>query len=195
MNEATVDRLCVFCGSSNGSGSAFSDAAIRLGNGIAAAGIDLVYGGGGSGLMGKVAKAAMANGGHVIGVMPKSLAIAENALPELNEYREVGSFHERKRLMSSLSNAFIILPGGPGTLEELCEQLALASAGRHSKPIFIINTNGYWGRLLDLLTRIDKTLPAESGISDKYVVVEEPEEAVAAYLTWKRALASKYLVS
>jgi hypothetical protein len=146
------------------------------------AGLGLVYGGGGSGLMGVVARAAIARGGHVTGVMPTALVNTEHLLREVSEYHEVKGFHERKMLMSGLSSAFMALPGGPGTLEELIEQLACVGRDIHHKPIYLINTQGYWNCLSDLLGTMHEASPSSLGSSARYVVVETSEEAVDVFL-------------
>jgi hypothetical protein len=160
----------------------YAEAALRLGHTIAAAGLGLVYGGGASGLMGVLAKAAISKGGHVTGIMPSSLVNLEDAFYDVSEYHEVSNYHERKKLMFESSDAFIALPGGPGTLEELIEQLAWAELGYHQKPIFIVNVNGYWDRLLDLLKQMDKEPALGVSHEAKYIVVDEPEEAVEMFL-------------
>ena len=117
---------------------------------MAEAGIGLVYGGGGNGLMGTVAAAVLDHGGHVTGIIPASLLELENALDNISERYVTNGFHERKMLMFNLSDGFVALPGGVGTLEELVEQLTWAQLGHHDKPIFIVNTKGYWNLLLQM---------------------------------------------
>jgi uncharacterized protein (TIGR00730 family) len=143
--------VCVFCGSSRGSKSEFADAARDLGATLAGHGITLVYGGGSVGLMGVLADAALDAGGEVVGVLPKGLFRREVAHGGLSKLIEVGSMHERKARMFDLSEAFVALPGGLGTLEELAEIATWAQLGLHAKPIITVDVQGYWSRLHALL--------------------------------------------
>ncbi len=143
--------VCVFCGSSMGSSSEFADAARDLGATLAGHGITLVYGGGSVGLMGVLADAALGAGGEVVGVLPKGLFRREVAHGGLTKLIEVGSMHERKQRMFDLSDAFVALPGGLGTLEELAEMTTWAQLGLHAKPILTVDVRGYWSRLHALL--------------------------------------------
>ena len=144
-------RLCVFCGSSTGLDPAFASAARTLATELAARGIDVVYGGGNVGLMGIVADAALAAGGRVIGVIPHALVTRELAHQGLSEIHVVDSMHERKALMSSLSDGFIALPGGFGTLEEFCEAVTWTQLGVHAKPCGLLNVAGFYDGLLSFL--------------------------------------------
>jgi uncharacterized protein (TIGR00730 family) len=139
-----LSRICVYCGSSAGSGPEFAAAARALGGLLAGQGITLVYGGAEVGLMGVVADAALAAGGQVVGVIPRDLADREIAHPNLTELVEVGSMHQRKLRMYELADAFVALPGGLGTLEELTEITTWAQLGLHRKPIATLDVNGYW---------------------------------------------------
>jgi len=141
----------VFCGSSFGGDQAFRLAAASLGRTIAAHGTELVYGGGKVGLMGTVARAAAEGGGRVTGVIPETLRGRELAYEGCSELRVVATMHERKALMMELSDAFIAMPGGFGTLEELFEVLTWLQLGIHAKPLGFLNTAGYYDRLLDFL--------------------------------------------
>ena len=143
-------RLCVFCGSRGGEDPRFAQAAIELGTRLAQRGIGLVYGGGRVGLMGLLADAARAAGGEVIGVIPQALADREVAHSGLSELRVVDSMHERKALMAELSDGFIALPGGFGTLEELCEVITWSQLGIHRKPCGILNVAGYFDHLIGM---------------------------------------------
>ena len=150
---AETKRICVFCGSSPGSNSAYADAARDLGRALVNRGLGLVYGGESIGLMGLLADEVMKGGGEVIGVLPESMVAREAGKPdllELTELRVVHSMHERKQTMSDLSDGFAALPGGMGTFEELCEILTWAQLGIHSKPIGLVNANGYYEPLLTL---------------------------------------------
>jgi uncharacterized protein (TIGR00730 family) len=143
-----LQSVCVFCGSSTGSDPACTEAARSLGTTLAEAGIRLVFGGGHVGLMGEISNAALAAGGDVIGVIPKFLVERELAHEGLSDLRIVGSMHERKALMSDLSEAFIALPGGTGTLEEFFEVLTWAQLGEHHKPCGLLNVAEYYDPLL-----------------------------------------------
>jgi uncharacterized protein (TIGR00730 family) len=145
-----MKRVCVFCGSNTGLRNAYVEAAQALGVALARRGIGLVYGGGCVGLMGVVADTVIEEGGEVIGVIPAALVAKEVAHQGLNDLRIVGSMHERKALMAELSDAFIALPGGYGTLEEFCEVLTWAQLGLHPKPCGILNVKGFYDSLLSL---------------------------------------------
>ena len=145
--------VCVFCGGNSGANPRFAEAAARVGEVIAEAGLCLVYGGSSVGLMGIAANAALARGGKVLGVIPESLASKEIAHLGLTELRVVSSMHERKALMVERSDAFVALPGGFGTLDELFEILTWGQLGRHRKPIALLNIDGYYNPLLDFLDR------------------------------------------
>ena len=143
-------HVCVFCGASSGSRSAYAEAARSFGATLAQRGIGLVYGGGRVGLMGAVADGALTAGGEAIGVIPQELVDRELAHSGLTELHIVGSLHERKALMADLSDAFVALPGGFGTLDELMEQLTWAQLGLHAKPVGLLDVAGYWGPLIAL---------------------------------------------
>jgi len=150
-------RICVFCGSSPGSSSVYRDAAAALGQLLAAEGIGLVYGGANRGSMGTLADAALAAGGEVIGVIPQAVVALEVAHVGLTELRVVGSMHERKALMAELSDAFIAMPGGIGTLDELFEIYTWRTLRIHDKPIGVWNVDGFFDPLVSML---DHTLQA-----------------------------------
>lgn len=137
-------RICVFCGSNQGRRPDYVDAARHVGETLARSGVGVVYGGGGVGLMGVVALTALATGGEVIGVIPKALHDREVALDGLADLRIVDNMHERKALMADLSDGFLALPGGLGTLEELFEVLTWGQLGFHSKPAGILDVRGYF---------------------------------------------------
>lgn len=144
----TLRRICVYCGSSSGSRPEYALAAQAVGTALARRGLELVYGGGNVGLMGQVADAALAAGGHVIGVIPESLMAREVGHRGLPDLRVVGTMHIRKALMAELADAFIALPGGFGTIEEFCEVLTWAQLGLHRKPFGLLNTAGFYDPLL-----------------------------------------------
>ncbi len=143
-----VKSVCVFCGSSMGLRPAYKLAAQELSKSLVQRGLTLVYGGGNVGLMGAIADAVLAVGGQVIGVIPEFLVAKELAHPGLTQLHVVNSMHERKALMAQLSDAFIALPGGYGTLEEFCEVLTWAQLGLHQKPQGLLNVEGYYDPLL-----------------------------------------------
>ncbi|MEI6803611.1 MAG: TIGR00730 family Rossman fold protein [Burkholderiales bacterium] len=143
--------ICVYCGSRPGTEPAYASAAAAVGQWIASQGGQLVYGGGHGGLMGIVADAALAAGGRVVGVIPKSLVEREWAHHGCTELHIVDTMHERKRMMAQRAHAFLALPGGIGTLEELFEVWTWRQLGYHDKPIGILNTQGYYQGLLDFM--------------------------------------------
>lgn len=153
MSSSKSDRrrVAVYCGSANGTNAAFRAEATALGKAIAAAGMDLVYGGASVGLMGAVADAALAAGAEVIGVLPNVLAGKEIAHAGLTSLEMVPTMHERKARMAELADAFLVLPGGYGTLDELMEIVTWAQLGLHDKPCILVNTVGYWNGLLAFL--------------------------------------------
>jgi uncharacterized protein (TIGR00730 family) len=146
----TFRRLCVFCGSNLGINSEYHEAAIAMGRLLAERGIELVYGGGNIGLMGVLADTVLQSNGHVIGVIPESLMTKEVGHHGLTQLRIVKSMHERKAIMSDLSDAFIAMPGGFGTFEEFCEVVTWSQLGIQSKPCGLLNVKGYYDPLLQL---------------------------------------------
>jgi uncharacterized protein (TIGR00730 family) len=155
MNK--IKTVCVYCGSGPGTNPRFVEAAKALGKALAEGGIRLVYGGGSIGLMGAVATSVLDHGGTVTGIIPDFLTIRENALKRVQEMIVTPDMHERKRLMFEHSDAFVALPGGIGTLEELVEQLTWQQLGRHSKPVLLANIEGFWEPLLALLAHMRAT--------------------------------------
>ena len=147
----SMRRVCVFCGSAPGARPAYAAAARALGGLLAARGLGLVYGGASVGLMGIAADAALAGGGEVVGVIPAALEARELAHAGVSRLEVVGSMHERKARMSELADAFVALPGGMGTLEELAEMLTWAQLGIHSKPCGVLDVEGYWQPLIAFL--------------------------------------------
>ncbi len=150
-SQQPLRRVAVYCGSAVGSNPSFLAEARALGAAIAAAGLGLVYGGTNIGLMGAVADAALIGGAHAIGVLPELLAGREIAHDGLTQFELVPTMHERKARMIELADAFLVLPGGFGTLEELLEVVTWAQLGLHAKPCIVINTAGYWDGLLSFL--------------------------------------------
>jgi uncharacterized protein (TIGR00730 family) len=151
---ATIKRLCVYCGSSNLVDERYLAAARELGAAAARADIELVFGGGGVGLMGILADAALAAGGRVIGVIPTRLRAAELAHQGVTELIVTASMHERKREMAARADAFAVLPGGIGTLDETFEIITWRQLGLHNKPIFVVDIDGYWQPLRTLLDHL-----------------------------------------
>ena len=148
-------KLCVYCGSSPGRDAAYMEAARTLGRALAKAGIGLVYGGGALGLMGETARACLAAGGHVTGIIPEFLIREEIMLEGVSELVVTANMHERKMAMFEASSGFCALPGGIGTLEELVEVATWAQLGQHVKPIIVANIGGYWGPLMELFDHMD----------------------------------------
>jgi uncharacterized protein (TIGR00730 family) len=152
MNQ--IKTVCVYCGSGSGSNPRFTEAAIGLGKVFAENNIRLVYGGGSVGLMGAVAKSVLDHGGTVTGIIPDFLANRERMNPNLTELVVTPDMHERKRLMFERSDAFVALPGGVGTLEELVEQMTWQQLGRHTKPVLLANIDNFWEPLIALLSHM-----------------------------------------
>jgi uncharacterized protein (TIGR00730 family) len=152
----TIRTICVYCGSGPGKSPAFAEAARRFGRILAENGVGLVYGGGSLGLMGALAKSVLDHGGHVTGIIPDFLTDREKAFVQAQEIIVTRDMHERKRIMFERADAFVALPGGIGTLEELVEQMTWAQLGRHKKPILIANIAGFWDPLCALLDHMQK---------------------------------------
>jgi uncharacterized protein (TIGR00730 family) len=148
-----INAICVYCGSSPGTDPVFVETAQKLGKILAENGMRLVYGGGSTGLMGAVSRAVLEHGGEATGIIPEFLTRRERA-SQGHEMIVTRDMHERKRKMFEMADAFVALPGGVGTLEELVEQLTWAQLGRHKKPILIANVNGYWDPLLALFAHM-----------------------------------------
>jgi uncharacterized protein (TIGR00730 family) len=173
-----IRSICVYCGSGTGADPAFIDAARKLGEMLAKGGIRLVYGGGRIGLMGEVARAVLDAGGEVTGIIPEFLKARELMLPEAQELHVVKDMHARKQMMFERADAFIALPGGIGTLEELVEQMTWAQLGRHDKPILIADINGFWRPLLSLLAHMRENGFVRPGLEVRYLVAERIEDAI-----------------
>jgi uncharacterized protein (TIGR00730 family) len=152
MNQ--IKTVCVYCGSGSGSNPRFVEAAIALGKVFAENNIRLVYGGGSVGLMGAVARSVLDHGGSVTGIIPEFLANRERMNANLTELVITPDMHERKRLMFERSDAFVALPGGVGTLEELVEQMTWQQLGRHTKPVLLANIDNFWEPLIALLSHM-----------------------------------------
>lgn len=176
-----LESACVFCGSSDAADPAFLDAARAVGKALADSRIRLVYGGGGVGLMGAVARSAHEAGGQVLGIIPTFLVGAERALESV-EHIIVDNMHERKMLMFQRSDGFVILPGGIGTLEEVVELLSWLRLGLHAKPVVFYNPRNFWDPLFKLFQHtVDENLtPPE--FMNAWASVDRPEDVVAALL-------------
>jgi uncharacterized protein (TIGR00730 family) len=172
---ATIQKICVYCGSGPGSDPAFIAAARAFGRILAQNRIGLVFGGGSVGLMGELAKAVLDNGGQAIGVIPKFLVNREHAM-ERGKLVVTRDMHERKQRMFDLADAFVALPGGIGTLEELVEQMTWAQLGRHKKPILLANINNFWDPLCALLQHMEDLHFIRASLSVSYLVVEQVED-------------------
>ncbi|KMO30108.1 TIGR00730 family Rossman fold protein [Methylobacterium aquaticum] len=170
--------VCVYCGSGFGTDPVFEAAARALGRHLAEAGIALVYGGGNVGLMGTVARAVLDHGGHVTGIIPDFLKSRERMLDDVQETIVVSDMHTRKKLMFDRSDAFVALPGGIGTLEELVEQMTWSQLGQHAKPILLLSVAGFWAPFLGLLDHMRRTGFIREGLDLSYLVAEEPDQAV-----------------
>ena len=178
MADSPEGRICVFCGSSVGAHPKYVAEAKSLGEQIARGGWGLVYGGTSVGLMGVVADAALAGGAEVIGVLPQNLQEREIAHRGLTRLHLVGRMHERKALMASLSDAFVALPGGYGTLDEFFEIVTWAQLKIHSKPCILINTGGYFDSLLRFLDHATREEFVRQGNRDLVQVARDPAEAL-----------------
>ena len=174
-------KLCVYCGSGPGRNPRYLEAARILGRAMAEAEIGLVYGGGSLGLMGEVARAVLAAGGHVTGIIPEFLVAKERMLTEVNELIVTADMHERKMTMFARATGFAALPGGLGTLEELTEISTWAQLDQHAKPIVLCNIEGYWNPLLTLLDHMRAEKFIRPGLEFKMDVVKQPEEIVPAF--------------
>lgn len=154
LTSTDIKTVCVYCGSSSRVDGAFKQAATTLGKTLAAERVGLVYGGGRVGLMGLVADATFQAGGAVIGIIPTFLDEKEIANPNCTELIRTATMHERKEIMARRSDAFVVLPGGLGTLDEFFEILTWRQLGLHDKPVVVVNVAGYWDAMLDLIDRI-----------------------------------------
>ncbi|MCF7669952.1 MAG: TIGR00730 family Rossman fold protein [Verrucomicrobia bacterium] len=170
--------ICVFCSSSNAVAAPFMESAIRLGTLIASNGMSLVYGGGKTGLMGETARAVQRQGGKVIGVIPGYLNTPRLAFDQADELLVTSDLRQRKAVMESRADAFISLAGGFGTLEETVEVIALKQLGRHTKPIIIINTLGFYDPLLAMFDSMFKNKFIRECHRALYDAVDTPESAV-----------------
>lgn len=180
---APVQRLCVYCGSSTGYNPAYLSAARVLGSAMAGAGIGLVYGGGSLGLMGETARAVLAAGGHVTGIIPEFLVSKERMQEGVHELIVTRTMHERKMAMFERSTGFVALPGGIGTLEELAEILTWSQLKQHARPVVLCNVAGFWDGLLELLKHMTTEGFIRSGFEVHLDVADSADAVIAAYQT------------
>ncbi|KAF2991677.1 TIGR00730 family Rossman fold protein [Methylocystis sp. MJC1] len=171
-----IKNICVYCGSAEGDDPRYAVAAETFGRALAKAGVGLVFGGGSCGLMGVVARSTLNAGGRVTGIIPGFLDEREIALQGMTELVVVDDMHTRKRLMFEKSDAFVALPGGVGTLEELTEQLTWIQLGRHSKPLVIADIAGFWRPLLTLFAHMHNSGFIREGYDVRYMVAERIED-------------------
>ena len=175
-SESAIANVCVYCGSASGADPAFEAAAVTLGRALAEAGIGLVYGGGGRGLMGTLAHAVLDAGGRVTGIIPDFLTDRDETLREAQEHVVVPDMHTRKMMMFDRADAFVALPGGVGTLEELVEQLTWVQLARHTKPVLIADIGGFWRPLVALLSHMREHGFIWSATELRYLVAERAED-------------------
>jgi uncharacterized protein (TIGR00730 family) len=173
-----LSAVCVYCGSREGSDPQFIREAQALGRALAMAKIKLIYGGASVGMMGAIARSSLEHGGHVTGVIPKFLTTIESPLDGVNERVLTEDMHQRKQIMFNRSDAFIVMPGGIGTLEEAFEMLTWRQLHRHRKPIVFVNIKGYWDSLVALMDHIVDMDFAHDDLVGFYQVVNRAEDAV-----------------
>ena len=181
VNDSTssaLRRLAVYCGSAPGADPAFADAARDTGRAMIAQGLDLVYGGGRLGLMGIVADTVRDGGGRTYGVIPESLVSLEVAHPDLTELHTVAGMHERKAKMTELADAFLCLPGGIGTLDELFEAWTWNALGYHAKPFCLVNIAGFWDGLTGFLNHVSTSGFLSPARRAQLLVADTPEDAI-----------------
>jgi uncharacterized protein (TIGR00730 family) len=181
-DQPRIRNICVYCGSNIGANPAYAAAARQLGQSMAGQGIGLVYGGGGLGLMGELARSVLAHGGRVTGIIPAFLSVKERMLRDVTELVVVDDMHQRKKLMFDKSDAFVALPGGIGTLEELVEQLTWAQLGRHTKPIVLVNIEAFWDPFLALLRHMHEVGFIRADMDVRFITVATADEVVPAIL-------------
>ncbi|MCO6450301.1 MAG: TIGR00730 family Rossman fold protein [Caldilineales bacterium] len=190
--SSQLKSVCVFCGSNPGINGRYAEAADELGGLLARSGIQLVYGGGATGIMGAVANGALRQGGRVIGVLPSAMQIPGVAHEGLNELQIVPNMHARKARMAELADAFIALPGGMGTLEELFEVLTWSQLGYQPKPIGILNLDGYYDPLLDMVDHMIEQGFVRSAHRAIFAVAIRPQEMLPALNGFRHPVASKW---
>jgi uncharacterized protein (TIGR00730 family) len=188
-----MNRLCVFCGANPGHDPAYGELAVQLGSTLTQRGIGLVYGGGSAGIMGTLADAALAAGGEVIGVIPKTLLDREHGHRGLTQLRVVDSMHERKALMAELSDGFVALPGGIGTLEEIFEVWTWAHLGMHRKPCGLLDVSGFFTPLIGFLDHLVETGFLRSASRAMLTVAASPDELLAQFAVYQAPDMEKWI--
>ena len=173
-----LKSVCVYCGSGFGADPAYAAAASALGRDMAGAGVRLIYGGGSVGLMGTLARSVLDSGGAVTGIIPRFLQTREKQLEDLTETVVTEDMHERKMLMFERADAFVALPGGVGTLEELVEQMTWAQLGQHQKPVLLANVSGFWDALIALLDQMRAEQFIRSGMEVSCLVADKATDIV-----------------
>jgi uncharacterized protein (TIGR00730 family) len=176
--------ICVYCGSGDGRDPRYAEAAEQLGHAVARAGHGLVYGGGDRGLMGTVARAVKTGGGHVTGIIPHFLVSKEKLMSEADEIILVDDMHQRKMKMFERADAFVALPGGIGTLEELVEQMTWSQLGRHNKPIVMADIGGFWRPLMDLLAHMRMEGFIREGLEVRTLTAEKTGDVIPMIESW-----------
>src|ERR1700755_481278 len=173
-----IKTVCVYCGSGPGTNPHFIESAKAFGKTLAESGIRLVYGGGSLGIMGAVASSVLDHGGQVTGIIPDFLKLRENSLKRVQEMIVTPDMHERKRQMFERSDAFVALPGGIGTLEELVEQLTWQQLGRHTKPVLLANVDRFWAPFFDLLNHMRSTQFIRAGLTVDILKADRVEDVL-----------------
>jgi len=176
--QNTLKNICVYCGSGNGRNPVYAQTARALGVALAEANIGLVYGGGSIGLMGEIARSVMNAGGYVTGIIPEFLSQQELMLKDVQELIVTHSMHERKQVMFEKSDAFVALPGGVGTLEELVEQLTWSQLGQHSKPCVLMDIKEFWAPFLSLIEHMRREAFIRPGLEVHLTAVKNVEDVI-----------------
>jgi len=191
-HQNSLKKVCVFCGSSFGKNTEYRNKAGELGRIIAAAGIELVYGASNAGLMGEIARSVLKHGGRAIGIIPKKIYDMVEHI-ELSELHIVDGMHERKAMMYELADGFIAMPGGIGTIEELAEAFTWQQLGYHSKPVGILNVNGYYDKFIDFLDNIVHEGFIKKEHRDMLIVDNDPSRLIDKMIHSKTVYIDKWL--
>ncbi|MCJ8191919.1 LOG family protein [Sphingomicrobium aestuariivivum] len=178
MSKSDIGRIAIYCGHQAGANPVYADMAVKLASEMANRGIDLVYGGGKLGLMGIVADTVLEAGGKVYGVIPQSLVDVEVAHPGLTELHPVPGMHERKAKMTELTDAFVCLPGGIGTMDELMEAWTWNALGYHAKPFCLLNVNGFWDGFASFCDRVADEGFMSADRRQQLLMAHDPVEAI-----------------
>ena len=188
-----MKRLCVYCGSSSGGKPDYARVARQLAHAMVSRNIGLVYGGASVGIMGEIANAVLEEGGNVIGVIPKRLFAKEIAHTGITELREVGSMHERKSLMADLSDGFIALPGGFGTIEEILEIITWSQLGMHRKPCGLLNVCRYYDKLIEFLDHAVSEQFIKTSHRSTILIDESPDALLEKFRAYKALETTKWI--